>query len=222
MLWGFDISNWQAGINAGDLDCAFVICKATEGTFFVDGCCDAFIQECRRAGKLWGFYHFAREYEPETEAEFFFNNTYFYTGQGIPVLDYEVWGSNYDDVAWCERFITRYHELTGIWPMIYISASYAHLFRGSWIPEKCGLWVAGYTDMPSDYSCPYDVSPWEFPAIWQYTSDAERFGERLDANIAYMDDFAWGCYAGYNTPGDSSEPAPDKKFITGRVTIELD
>ena len=221
MLWGFDISNWQNGLNAGNLDCAFVIMKATEGTFFVDPLCDIFVQQVKQAGKLWGFYHFARENSPEAEAEFFHNETRGYDHQGVPVLDYEVWNLNYDDVEWCERFMTRYHELTGVWPMLYISASHCSQFRNSWIPQKCGLWVAGYPDiMPPDFSCPYDVSPWEFAAIWQYTSSEVRQGHSLDANIAYMDDAAWFKYAGAELP--NSEPVKEKKTITGRVTIELD
>ena len=35
-LNGIDISNHQKGLNLKDITCDFVICKATEGTTFVD------------------------------------------------------------------------------------------------------------------------------------------------------------------------------------------
>lgn len=227
MLKGCDVSNWQKGINVAGLDCDFVICKATEGTFFVDPYCDGFIQAAIGSGKLWGFYHFAREAEPEEEAEFFAENCSGYDRYGIPVLDYEVWGNNYNDIEWCERFLARYHDLTGVWALLYISASHCNEFRNSWIPQTCGLWLAGYPyDVPADYSCPYDCSPWEFVAIWQYADDEHIPGYMgdLDGDVAYMDAAAWELYAtGGNRPADTQTPAePEKKVLTGRVTIELD
>ena len=40
-------SNHQAGLDLGKVPCDFVICKATEGTGFVDKYCDGWIQ------RLW-------------------------------------------------------------------------------------------------------------------------------------------------------------------------
>ena len=224
MLNGVDISNWQAGMNVSRLiDTDFVICKATEGNYFVDPYCDGYIQGAIASGKLWGFYHFAREGNPAEEAQFFAENTTGYNKQGIPVLDYEVWGQN-NDVEWCELFIAEYHGITGVWPMLYISASHCAEFADSWIPLTCGLWLAGYPDaVPADYMCPYDCWPWEFVAIWQFADDYHTigYGGDIDGDVAYMDASAWAKYATSSTE-QAPTPTPEKKTITGRVTIELD
>lgn len=229
MLRGVDISNWQAGIDPHKLGVDFCICKATEGNFFVDGYCDGYIQDCINNNILWGFYHFAREWEPEREAQFFYENCIGYIGKGIPVLDYEVWESNNDDVAWCEKFLQKFHDLAGVWPLLYISASHCIEFQDSWIPKKCGLWVAGYPNSDATWTkadMPYDIAPWEFAAIWQFTSGLKLKGYTLDGDLAYMTKTAWGKYAGTSTTSSAKaekKPAtPEKKVLTGRVTIELD
>ena len=223
MLKGIDISNWQANIIPSNLDIDFCICKATEGTNFVDRFCDAFIQNCKSKNILWGFYHFAREWKPEQEAQFFYDNCVGYIGQGVPVLDYEVWGNNDNDVEWCERFITKFHELSGVWPMLYISASHCNDFRASaWIPQTCGLWVAGYPNNDTSWvtkDIPYDISPWEFAAIWQFTSSLKLSGYNgsLDGDVAYMDKTAWGKYAGAGNKVTTPTTSAKKK-----VTLTLD
>ena len=248
MLKGIDISNWQKNIIPSNLKIDFCICKATEGTYFVDKFCDAFIQNCKSANLLYGFYHFAGTGNPADEAKFFFENCRGYVGEGIPVLDYEVWGDSANDVTWCEQFITEFHHLSGVWPVLYISASHCKDFHASaWIPQTCGLWVAGYpTSMQkyplvdeygeplrsiekqaqsNDYSLtidmPYDISPWEIVAIWQFTSDLhlQGYNGALDGDIAFMDETAWGKYAGAKV-GKHEETAekPEKK----KVSISLD
>ena len=195
---GIDVSNWQVGMKPSNLNIDFCIAKATEGIGYTDASCDSFIQDCIANNILWGFYHFARENEPEKEAEYFYDECKNYFGYGIPVLDYET--TNYNNREWCERFINRLHELSGVWCLIYISAYMCPQFNGSWIPEKCGLWVAGYpytmTDWTND-NMPYDVSPFKVVAIWQFTSSLilNGFWEKLDGDIAYMDSEAWMKYA---------------------------
>ena len=209
---GIDISNWQDGLNIYDLNVDFCICKATEGLGYVDRCCDNWISQCKDKGTLWGFYHFARENEPEDEARFFYENCLGYIGKGIPVLDYET--SNYDNREWCERFMQAFHDLSGIWAMLYISASRCGEYENSWIPSKCGLWVAGYPwDMDSYDQAgdmPYSIYPWPFTAIWQFTSGLyiPGYDGRLDGDIAYMDANAWMKYAGSAAPAPEPQPQP--------------
>ena len=211
MMRGIDISNWQAGITPHELGIDFCICKATEGIGYVDPTCDGFIQDCIAHGIKWGFYHFARENDPETEAEYFYDNCRNYFNHGIPVLDYET--ENYNNREWCERFINRLHDLSGIWCIIYLSASRCGQYSGSWIPSQCGLWLAGYPQpytywIDSDF--PYDISPWEFSAIWQFTSNLNLNGWNLDGNIAYMDSEAWNKYAN-STGQQASQPTKENK-----------
>ena len=229
MLYGVDISNWQSGLVPADLrkfkdeQVDFCICKATEGIDFTDIWCDRFIQNCIDNNILFGFYHFATHGgDAKAEAIYFYNECKGYFGKGIPVLDYEV--DNANDIAWCETWLQYVHDLSGVWPMLYISASRCADYTGSWIPSKCGLWVAGYpqtyTDWPvyaneygdvshyvkrqtglDDFNIvemPYNISPWEFAAIWQFTSELILPGYvgKLDGDVAYMDKAAWGKYAG--------------------------
>lgn len=203
---GIDISKWQSGLNLADVDVAFMICKATEGVGYVDSTCARFVAQAKAKGIPWGYYHFARENDAAREAEDFYKATKDYTNQGIPVLDYEVWGKNSNDVKWCERFIERFHELSGVWCMLYTSASRCRDFKGSWIPDRCSLWLAGY---PYPYTswvttnCPYDASPWKSIAIWQFTSSLRisGFNGNLDGDIAYIGKEGWAKIAG-GSPSD--------------------
>lgn len=197
MLKGIDISNWQAGLVPHTLDIDFCIAKATEGNWFVDNACDGFIQDCIGHGILWGFYHFAGNADPVLEADWFVDNTANYFKHGIPVLDYEV--DNGNDVYWVERFMQRVYDRTGVWCMLYTAASWLPRFQGSWITGKCGLWLAGYPYPAQTWRYddpPYGCYPWEFIAIWQFTSSLQiGWNSGLDGDIAYMDAAAWAKYA---------------------------
>ena len=77
MLTGLDISKWQGADFNVDAAADFVICKATEGTGYVDPLCDKFYQQAKAKGKLLGVYHFARPdlgTTGEAEADFFVKN----------------------------------------------------------------------------------------------------------------------------------------------------
>lgn len=217
---GIDISNWQTGLQPSSLDVDFCICKATEGLGYIDPSCDSFVQNCIENNILWGFYHFARENKPEDEAQFFYDNCSNYFNNGIPVLDYET--TNYNNVEWCERFINKLHELSGVWCIIYLSASQCSQFDGSWIPEKCGLWVAGYPYVMTDWTndeMPYNVYPFSVVAIWQFTSSLiiHGFWEKLDGNIAYMNEEAWMKYAN----STDNQQNVDNSITHGKTTDDL-
>lgn len=200
---GVDISNWQGGIKPSDLDIDFCICKATEGKTYVDKYYLSTIANCIDAGIPYGFYHFARSNDPEQEAGFFYEVTKGHIGSGIPVLDYEVWGQNSNDVSWCEKFIQKFYDLTGIWCMLYISASNCSMFNNSWISEKCALWVAGYPRAYTDWissAMPYNIAPWSKCAIWQFTSSLKISGWNgsLDGNLGYLTASEWKILASGN------------------------
>ena len=204
---GIDISNWQSGLQPSKLDIDFCICKATEGTYFTDKYCDSWVQDCLKHKIPFGFYHFAGKGTAKSEAEYFVNECRGYFGKGIPVLDYEVDKAN--NVKWCETWLKTVHDLTGVWPLLYISASRCSEYENSWIPEKCGLWVAGYPYTMSEWTydvMPYDVNPWDCAAIWQFTSQLiiPGYVGKLDGDIAYMDKSAWGKYA----KSDKTNPTP--------------
>ena len=196
-----DVSSWQntASYNLSEFD--GLIAKATEGCGYVDPMCDVHYQNAKAAGKLLGVYHFARPdlNSARKEAEFFVNNIKGYIKEAILVLDWEPVGDYKKNVAWAKEWLDRVRELTGVAPLIYMSASVIQMADWSSISGTYGLWIAGYPNafnvpnppLPTPADMPYSIGPWAFWAIWQYSSSAGR----LDRNIANMDAKAWAKYA---------------------------
>ena len=112
MMHGIDISNWQSGTNIPFTSVDFVICKATEGTGFVDAYCDGWVQKAKANGLSWGFYHFAGTGNAISEADWFIGNCEGYFYEGVPVLDWE----GAQSVEWANDFVRRVHDMTGVWP----------------------------------------------------------------------------------------------------------
>lgn len=205
VMRGIDVSNWQGGLDLRKMPVDFAIMKATEGVGFVDKFCDGWVKQASKLSMPWGFYHFAKYNDPVKEADFFYENCKGYFGKGIPILDWEV----ATNANWCEKWLARVHDLSGIWPMIYMSAYRVSQFNRSWIPEKCGLWIAGYpvtyAYWPIESNCPYETFSWDTAAIWQFSSEVILPGYvgKLDGNLAYMDETAWKKYAS----GSKTTPA---------------
>lgn len=204
-----DISNWQAGLNVASVvkngGLGAVIVKATEGVGFVDKSCDGFVQQCISNGIRFGFYHFARNNDAAAEAEFFRKNTTGYEGKGIPVLDWE----DGQSIAWVNKFVERYHELTGVWPWVYGNA---WRFNQGTVNTNCGRWVAGYpsngiTDINYGLNndCAYKVNN-GLVCAWQFSSSVRISGYsgNLDGDVFYGDATAWDKYAGGSTASGGS------------------
>lgn len=216
-LYGIDISKWQS-VGTGDRAKDFVICKATEGTGFVDPNCDPHYQRAKEQGKLLGVYHFARPdlCSAEAEAEFFVKNIKGYIGEAILVLDWEQAGTT-NKVSWAKAWLDKVYQLTGVRPLIYMSASVVNSNDWSSIAKDYGLWIAGYPNKynvaypptPEVGDMPYGIGAWAFWAIWQYSSSAGS----LDLDIANMDKKAWKKYAKSNQskPTPAPEPKPEPK-----------
>lgn len=197
MLRVVDVASHQAGIVTGALDCDAVICKATEGTGYVNPYCDEHYQSAKAAGKLLGVYHYASGGNPEAEAEFFISNIQGYLHEAILVLDWEsgdnaAWG----DSSWVARFCAHIVALTGINPMIYVQRSAANQCVGL---GDYGIWLAEYPDYavrgwdayyPPNYSGDY--------AMHQFTSSGAISGWSgpLDLSLFFGDENAWRAYAG--------------------------
>lgn len=202
---GIDISHWQDGIDLNKVPFDFCIMKATEGTSFVDNCCDKYYQTVKKKGKLLGVYHFARGLGSGIEeADFFIKNIENYIGEAILVLDFEYTNKpSNKDVQWCKTWLDRVYEKTGVRPLIYMSHSVTRYANWSSVAKEFGLWVARYADMtPTGYL----KDPWlgnegtgafSVVAIHQYTSVGrlKGYASNLDLDIAYMTKEAWGKYA---------------------------
>lgn len=225
MLRGIDISSWQSDLDLNEINVDFAIVKATQGTGYVSPSCDKHVQQAIKSGKLFGYYHFADGADPKTEASFFRRATIGYEKQGIPVLDFETDIAN--PAQWCEQWIQEYYNLTGTWPMLYISASRCPNFANSWIPSKCGLWIAGYPIQYQSYpntAMPYDPWPWANAAIWQFSDCLMMPGYvgNIDGDIAYMDKSAWARYAGNGNEQDTKPTTtPSQKPDYDSLVLEI-
>lgn len=204
-LLGIDVSKWQDNSIVKDAP-DFAIMKATEGAGYVDPTCDAKYQLAKTCSKLLGVYHFAR---PDlnsaiAEARFFVENIKGYIGEAILALDWEQPGTQWN-VAWAKEWLDEVKNLTGIKPLIYMSASVVNQYDWSSVVNgDYGLWIAGYPDSRSSWDVPdfpYSTGAWAGAAMWQYTSSAGA----LDRDIFYGDIEAWKAYA---TAKGSVEPSP--------------
>lgn len=214
-LNGIDISNWQRGLNLSVVPCDFAIMKATEGYSIVHETCDPWVQECKRLGKKWGFYHFLAGLDPVREADFFVDSCLNYFGEGIPVLDYEMYGRAVG-TAGAKRFLDRVYERTKVRCVVYTSRSVLTEEDWSAIAPNHALWVAQYANSkPTGYQS----DPW-FPAgsigafqavtMHQYTSTGRLSGYsgNLDLDIAYLTREAWDRIAKGDREGAAPQPEP--------------
>lgn len=204
MLKGIDVSSHDVGDapwftdnteNAYN-DSDFVIVKKTQGVTYVFKDSDALLNRAQNDGKLLGVYHYAGGNDPEREAEFFYSECREWVGKAICCLDFEEYqNAGWDDSDWARRFVDRFHDMSGTWPLIYIQASAIHRVENC--ADVCGLWVAGYPDNRNSWDMPnfrYDVSPWEAYTLWQYTSS----NEKTDRNFAQLDAAGWQSIADGN------------------------
>ena len=219
-LYGYDVSSYQK-VGTGDGAKDFLICKATEGTGYVDSLCDKHYQRAKGKGKLVGVYHFARPdlntgtNGAKAEAAYFVNNCKGYIKQAILVLDWEQPGTT-GQVSWAKTWLDEVYRLTGVRPLIYMSASVVNGNNWSSVSSNYGLWIAGYPTQynvknpptPTTGAMPYKIGAWKFWAIWQYSSGAGT----LDYNIANMDANGWKAYAGIKatTTTTTTTTAPAK------------
>lgn len=203
MLKFIDISNWQGGMNLDAVLTSIdgVVCKATEGTGYVDPYCDGFVQTAIAAGKSWGFYHFAGDGDASDEARFFMDNCEGYFGHGIPVLD---WEGN-QSVAWVNEFVNAVHSEKGVRPIIYANP---WRFNQGGVDSDCARWVASYPEVVSPTF--EQASVWEAPyadgnvVAWQFCSDGriDGYAGNLDLDLFYGNADQWRAYAvGNNSVG---------------------
>ena len=232
-LNGIDISNWQRGLNLSVVPCDFAIMKATEGCSIVHETCDPWVQDCKRLGKKWGFYHFLAGLDPVKEADFFVDSCANYFGDGIPVLGYEMYGRAVG-TAGAKRFLDRVYERTKVRCVVYTSRSVLTEEDWSAIAPNHALWVAQYA---SNNPTGYQSDPW-FPAgsigafsavtMHQYTSTGRLSGYsgNLDLDIAYLTREAWDRIAKGDredaTPQPQPQPQPEKKPLPDALKQYVD
>lgn len=162
MLKGCDLSKWNPVTPSGY---DFYLIKASEGNGYKDSALDTHFNAVKSAGKLYGFYHYARPdlgNTPEAEADWFLSLVGQHAGNAIFALDYEADALSYGQ-EWALRWLQRVYEKTGVRPVFYCSSSALPMFEKI-AKENFGLWVANWNvESPK-------IEPWSVFAFWQYTN----------------------------------------------------
>ncbi len=220
---GIDISSWQRDLNLNNLKGTgldFVIIKATQGTSYVNPCCNKHYAQAEACGYLKGLYHYAGGGNAVAEADYFLKNISNYIYNAVLCLDWEgdsnpVFGTA-NARAWVKTWCDRVYAKTGVKPLVYTSASALGQVRGI---GDYGLWIAQYANMsPTGWQAhPWNEGKYSC-AIRQYSSCGRLSGYsgNLDMNIAYMDAAAWKRYA---NPG--SEPSAQPSAPTHKTNEEI-
>ena len=209
-LQGIDVASWQQSLDLRQISYDFVVVKATEGTGYINPCCDTHVQQAIEMGKLFGVYHYANGGDPIAESNFFLQNIQGYIRKGILVLDFEgesnaAW--NVYPNEWIKAWCDNVYNQTGVKPLVYIQASALNKVAGV---GDYGLWVAEYADSEPTY---YQDTPWNEGAyacaMRQYAGGNGRvygYDGGVDLDKFYGDAEAWMKYA--NPGGEYIAPAP--------------
>lgn len=214
-LNGIDVSSYQPSDITARVAADFAIVKTTQGTSYVNPKANAQIANAQATGKEIGIYHYAGGGNPESEADYFINNSANYIRKAVLVLDWESnQNASWGNTDWATRFVNRVKARTGVIPMVYVQASAVWQVQGA-RNAGAGLWVAQYASMsPTGYQS----NPWKYgaysEAMRQYTSNGvlPGYSGRLDLNIFAGDRTAWRKYA--NPSGSTATvptPAPTPK-----------
>lgn len=238
-LNGVDIASYQKDMDCSKIKADFVIIKATQGTSYVNPHCNKHYAQCKESGKLIGLYHYSTGCGAEAEADFFIKNVSNYIKEAILCLDWEhnekgganpVFGTN-SEVDYVKRFMERVFARTGVYPLLYMSASVTR--RRDWSPvaKICELWDAQYASATKITD--FQDSPWrdkkglgawtEPPAIHQYSSSGSIEGykqtspNKLDMDIAYLTKEEWKALAN----GTYRKAASISKEINPEVIMDV-
>src|SRR5699024_3083883 len=187
-IYAVDVFSGSSDNIIRDTHAQAVIVKATQGTGYVNPRCNHQWDLAGELGKLRGLYHYAGGGNPETEAEYFINNIKNYVGKGILALDWEeAENAAWYDTNWARRFVNKVHELTGVWPIIYVQES--ALWQVANCADTCGVWVAKYASMTwYSWTLPnmsVSTGAFKFLTGYQFT------GGDMDRSIFYLDANAW-------------------------------
>jgi GH25 family lysozyme M1 (1,4-beta-N-acetylmuramidase) len=206
-ITGIDVSNWQGTIDWRAVRASgveFAITKISEGTTFYDGTASANYTNGKSAGLLMGGYHFAGGGDPIAEADHFVNGMKPFEEGDIFVLDWEIQVGN--PVGWCETFVQRVHDLTGVWCLMYMNGSTRNAYNWTaGVLKNCGFWIAWYGRDPEG-----DLPVQGGYIMHQYTSDGtvSGIGGRVDMDAFYGTVSQLRQY-GYQAPVVTPAPVPE-------------
>lgn len=197
MLNGIDVASYQKNLNIVNINCDFVIVKATEGVNYVNPSFSQHCQQTLSSDKLLGLYHFADGYNPILEAKHFLNVSAPYIDKAVLVLDFEGSVVHTGGVSWAKEFLDYVREHAHTTPIIYMGLSDENCLN--WY-SCCSypLWIAQYNNfIPVSGFAPRaiygSVRHFKTIKIFQYTSCGRLNGyqSNLDFNVFYGDKEDW-------------------------------
>ena len=222
-LSGIDISVHQRGIDISATGADFVFVKATEGSGYIDPLFRQHADEVLACGKLLGLYHFTWNSvnSVEEEVSTFVEAVRPYIGKAVFYLDWED-PEGWHDVAWAHEWLRQVYELTGIRPLIYMSAYVAKEFAWEPAAKDHWLWAAGYPGGYPDYlakpDCPYAPFPHDWWVIaWQYNNEGRvpGYDTDVDLNVFYRDAAKWRSLA------DPSSTNNDEDWLNMPTAVDF-
>lgn len=149
----------------------------------------------KAAGKHVGCYHFAGGGDPVTEADFFLRGMQPLEENDVMCLDWEIQHAN--PVQWVQAWMTRIHDKTGVWPLLYINLSTLNSFDWSPVLANCGLWIADWNNNPDG------------PAVTSHTYVMQQYNDGPwcdhDAWFGTVEEFD---KYGYHAPATPPAPTP--------------
>lgn len=208
-LTGIDVSNWQRGVNVASLPGDVLVCKASEGESYRDGCFAGFMADGNAAGKLLGMYHYMSAQSVSLQVANFRQASVAWEKIAVPILDVES-ANITSSMVW--DFANTYHAQTGVWPIVYASASRLSQYFNADTLKNCGVWVAAYgmnnptsswpawTDAGKRFTAPSGATI----AGWQFTSRFKALNLNVDASLWNMGEAAWHKYAYGDAPAATS------------------
>jgi GH25 family lysozyme M1 (1,4-beta-N-acetylmuramidase) len=221
ITWLVDISHWQGDLNIAQVareGYSACVCKATEGSTYVDPTFDRNIAAIKKAGMIPGAYHFIRDGDGAAQARHFYDRVHRLGGPNgwLIQLDCESDGYGTEMTAWA----SQWRKLTGNHPFLIYSGSWwwprTNGFRGAALTPY--LWhshyVAGtgygselYRKVPASSWTP-GYGGWPKATILQFSSTGKVAGKPLDVNA--FRGTVEQLRALTRTPAAPPKPAPPK------------
>jgi hypothetical protein len=151
-----------------------------------------------RLGKVPILYHFAGGADPTAEANYFIEALKPLAEGDVYALDWEI--DVADPVNWVHTFVSRVHEVTGVWPLVYMDISRANSFDWAPVFNNCGYWCAAP-------SFGFDATlPVKYPQVAQQGPIVN--GVDTDAFFGTVEELKKYGYHAPATPAPQPAPAP--------------
>ena len=166
IYWGDSVSTWSKVKKAGILG---IIHKASQGTHMVDKKYESRMEGAKKAGLLWGAYHFANDEDPKAQVKSFLAAAKVTAAdkETLVCLDWEPNKNHTMTSADARIFLKEVEQILGRKAVLY-SGNRAKEALGDKEDEFFGshrLWLCQYGPKWRTQAS------WEKPWLWQFTGD---------------------------------------------------